>query len=60
MQPVLTDAELDELTNSDEYAEYIMQHGDRPICNGDSLIVAMESLYLFDAFLEDVYGIEEQ
>ena len=51
-----TDRELDELSMSDEYAEYIMEHsaGDRLICNGDSLIRAMEDGYLFDDFLDSM------
>lgn len=40
----------------DQYAEYIMNncHGERIICNGDTLIVAMEQGYLADAFLESI------
>ena len=36
----------------DEYSEYIMEHchGDRIICNGDTLICAMEDGYLFEDF----------
>ena len=35
-----------------EYADYIMEHagGDRIICNGDTLTLAMEDQYLFDDF----------
>ena len=35
------------------YAEYIMEHsaGDRIICNGDTLLDAMEDGYLFDDYL---------
>lgn len=38
----------------DEYAEYIIGNsgGDRLICNGDSLIRAMEDGYLSDKFLD--------
>ena len=37
-----------------EYAEFIMDNcgGDRIICNGHALIVAMESGYLFDEFVD--------
>jgi hypothetical protein len=42
---------LDELTFSSDYINYIGQHGDRAICNGDTLLEAMEDLYLFDDFL---------
>lgn len=48
--------DLDELAYSDEYAEYIMHHSDggRVICNGDTLLDAMEDGYLFEQFLETV------
>ena len=38
-----------------EYADFIMQHcgGDRPICNGNDLVVAMESHYLLEKFLKE-------
>ena len=38
----------------DEYAEYILDHacGDRLIGNGDTLIEAMESDYLYNDFVE--------
>jgi hypothetical protein len=38
------------------YAEYIMDHchGDRVICNGDTLTDAMEDLYLFDDFKDSL------
>lgn len=38
----------------DEYAAYIMNHcgGERQICNGDDLILAMEAHYLLDSFLQ--------
>jgi len=37
-----------------EYAEFIMDNcgGDRIVCNGDTLIEAMESGYLFDEFVD--------
>lgn len=45
--------EVGDLDN--EYAEYIMDnhHGERVICNGDTLIEAMESFFLLDEFKED-------
>lgn len=51
-----TEAELDELSNSEEYAEYIMNNcgGDRVICDGDTLLLAMEDNYLFDAFIDSI------
>ncbi len=51
--------DIDELSHSDEYAEYIMDncHGERIICNGDTLIEAMEDGYLWESFLESK-GIE--
>jgi len=45
---------LEDLAYSDEYAEYIMQNGDPEgfvVCNGDGLLDAMESGYLFNEFL---------
>ena len=49
----LTNKELDALSYSDEYAEFIMANAkaDRVICNGDMLLDAMEDGYLFDEFL---------
>ena len=46
------DIAFDNLELEDEYAEYIMEncHGDRIICNGDTLIRAMEDAYLFESF----------
>jgi hypothetical protein len=43
-----------DLAYSDEYAEYVMQNGDPEdfvICNGDGLLAAMETGYLFKEFL---------
>lgn len=45
---------VSDLQYSDEYAEYIMEHGsngDRVICNGDTLLQAQEDGYLFEEFL---------
>ena len=49
------EAELEELSYSEEYAEFIMSNcdGDRIICNGDGLLAAMEDLYLWEEFLEN-------
>ncbi len=50
---MLSADKIDELQNSNEYAEYIMDHcgGDRIICNGDTLLQAQEDGYLFAEFL---------
>lgn len=52
--------EIERLADSDEYAEYVMEQskGDRPICNGDMLLEAMEDGYLFDEFLISI-GFEQ-
>jgi len=45
---------LVDLAYSDEYAEYVMQNGDPEdfvICNGNGLLEAMETGYLFKEFL---------
>ena len=45
---------LEDLAYSDEYAEYVMQNGDPEevvVCNGDGLLEAMETGYLFKEFL---------
>ena len=38
----------------DSYAEFIMEHskGDRVICNGDTLLDAMEDGYMIEEFLK--------
>jgi hypothetical protein len=56
----MSEFDLDDLRMSEEYAEFIMNncHGERVICNGDTLTVAMEDGYLWDAFLESK-GISE-
>lgn len=48
--------ELDDLSYSAQYADYIMAHsaGDRVICNSDTLLEAMEDGYLFDEFLVSI------
>lgn len=52
----LNDNELDRLSTSQEYGEYIMNncHGERVIGNGDALIEAMEKQYLWEEFLESI------
>lgn len=51
---------ISELQYSDEYAEFIMRNcdGTRVICNGDTLLDAMEDGYLFEDFLREK-GIQE-
>lgn len=49
----MTQDEIDELQFSDEYAEFILKHHDeRPIGNGDMLLVAMEQGFLWEEFLK--------
>ena len=54
----MTEEEFDRAFNNFEldqqYSEYIMEHsaGDRVICNGDTLIAAIEDEYLFEEFRE--------
>lgn len=51
--------DLDTLCDSHEYADYILANvdqSDRIICNGDTLLEAMEALYLFDEFVESLNG----
>lgn len=47
------DSESDQLWESEGYVDYIMANspGDRVICNGDTLLDAMEDYYLFDEYL---------
>jgi len=44
----------EDLTYSEQYADYILANcgGDRIICNGDTLLEAMEENYLFDEFVK--------
>ena len=51
-----TEQELNDLQYSDGYVDYIMENskGDRVICNGDTLTIAMEDGYLFDDFLDSI------
>ena len=48
-----TETQLELLLESDEYSDYICANagGDRIICNGDTLLCAMEDGYLFPEFL---------
>lgn len=54
----MTEAEFDRAWDKyefdNEYSEYIMAHchGDRVICNGHTLIAAIEDMYLYDDFKE--------
>lgn len=54
MSDYFSSADLDDLFQSDEYMEFLMERagGDRLICNGDTLTQAMEDGYLWDEFLE--------
>ena len=59
----MTSEQLDELCHSEEYAEYIMKNGSRRIiCNGNMLLEAMESGYLFDEFvaMKETAGMTEE
>lgn len=50
----LSEQEIDDLQNSHEYAEFILDNYDpseRFICNGDTLLDAQEAGYLFTEFL---------
>lgn len=51
---VATLTQMEELQESEGYAEYIMNNcgGERVICNGDTLLEAIEDGYLFDEYLE--------
>lgn len=51
-----TEQQIDDLLYSDEYAAYIMENskGERVICNGDTLLEAMEDGYLFEEFLDSI------
>jgi hypothetical protein len=37
--------------DEDAYAVYILENADRPICNGDMLLEAMEEGYMLEEFL---------
>lgn len=48
------DLAFDNCDLDEQYADHIMEncHGDRLICNGDTLVEAMEDLYLIADFKE--------
>lgn len=50
------DRAFDNYELEDKYADYIMEHapGDRVICNGDTLLAAMEDGYLLDGFKDSL------
>lgn len=50
------DAAFDNYELDEQYAAYIMDNagGDRIICNGDTLLEAMEDGYLFDSFKDSL------
>ena len=52
-----TEEELERLRSSYDYCDYIMDNcgGERIICNGDTLIEAIEDGYLFESFLESLH-----
>jgi hypothetical protein len=49
----ITEDQAETLWEGDGYAEYIRKNADdsRVICNGDTLLEAMEDEYLFDEYL---------
>ena len=53
----LTEDEIDALSCSEEYAEYVMRHSNRLIGNGAMLLDAMEDSDMFEEFLSS-YGYE--
>jgi len=61
----MTEEEFDEAAEGydldEAYSEYIMEHskGDRIICNGDTLIRAMEDGYLWESFKESMIGVKQ-
>jgi hypothetical protein len=57
---IATSAELDDLWY-DGYGEYIMKNADTAdyvICNGDTLLQAMEARYLWKEFLDSLNLVE--
>jgi len=57
---IATSSELDNLWY-DGYGEYIMKNGDPAdyvICNGDTLLQAMEAKYLWKEFLDSLNLVE--
>ena len=59
---MIDDNALDDLMYSDAYAEYIMRNcnGERVICNGDTLLQAMEDEYLFKDFVAEYLNLTEE
>lgn len=53
------DLQYDQGLLDDKYAEYIMENaaGDRVICNGDTLLCAMEDFYMFDSFKDSMITV---
>jgi hypothetical protein len=47
----MTDMQIENLSYSDAYAEFIMAFGTALVYNGDMLLELQESLYLFDEFV---------
>ena len=58
LRPV-TQERLDALWESDGYSQYIMQNcaGERIICNGATMLEAMEDYYLFNDYVKSL-GID--
>jgi hypothetical protein len=57
---IATSSELDDLWY-DGYGEYIMKNADPAdyvICNGDTLLTAMEARYLWTEFLDSLNLVE--
>ena len=56
------EAKMENYEFDSEYAEYIMEHapGDRVICNGDTLTIAMEDGYLYNEFIDHMVSQAEQ
>ena len=54
------DTAFDNFDLEEKYATYIMEHcgGDRVVCNGDTLISAMEDFYLFDDFKDSLVDFQ--
>ena len=55
MSDYFSSSDLDDLSQSDEYMEYLMEHSDRPVYNGDMLGMLtqlQEEGYMFEEFIE--------
>lgn len=56
----MTDTEFDRAFEAFEletaYGEFIMNYGERPVHNGDTLIRLMEDLYMYEAFRAHMIG----